>query len=61
MKSQAIEIMGPEYVLMLGVWWGVAVFLTVAYLAAKRAITNRRQRQAVSRDAFSTASGSLDR
>jgi hypothetical protein len=61
MGSQAIEIMGPEYVLMLGVWWGVAVVLTVAFLAAKRAIVNRRKRQADSRESFPAARGSLER
>lgn len=60
MNGQRIELMGPEYVVMLGVWWGVAVLLTVAFLAAKRAIANRRQRPAASRDAVSAAGGSLD-
>ena len=46
MSIQPIEIMGPEYVLMLGVWWGVAVVLTFVFLAAKRAFVNRRMRQA---------------
>jgi len=49
MNVQSIEIMGPEYVLMLGVWWGVVVFLTVVFLAARRAFTNWRQRQGTGR------------
>ena len=60
MGSQAIKIMGPEYVLMLGVWWGVAVVLTVASLAAKRAVVNRRQRHVDPRDSRPATSGFLD-
>ena len=60
MNTQRIEIMGPQYVLMLGVWWGVAVLLTVAFLAAKQAIVNRRQRHGASRESLPAASGSLD-
>lgn len=60
MNIQKIELMGPEYVLMLGVWWGVAVFLTVAFLAAKRAIVNRRQHLGASRDARAAIVRHLD-
>ncbi len=33
-----IDFMKPEYVLMLGVWWGVIVILTVLAMAARRAL-----------------------
>jgi hypothetical protein len=49
MNVQSIEIMGPEYVLMLGLWWGVAVFLTFVFLTARRAFINWRQRQGTGR------------
>jgi hypothetical protein len=61
MNVQRIELMGPEYVLMLGVWWGVAVVLTVAYLAAKRTILNRRQRQVATHDALPAATWTRSR
>jgi len=60
MNVQRIELMGPEYVLMLGVWWGVAVFLTFVFLAAKRAFINWRQRQGGDRRALPVASSNVD-
>ena len=44
MSVQRIEMMGPEYVVTLGVWWGVAVLLTVAFLTIKRTVVRRHRR-----------------
>ncbi len=33
-----IDLMGPEYVLMLGAWWGVFVILTVLAMVTRRAL-----------------------
>jgi hypothetical protein len=41
MNMQRIDLMGPEYVVMLGVWWGVAVILTVLVMATRRAFARR--------------------
>ena len=60
MNVQSIEIMGPEYVLMLGVWWGVAVFLTVVFLTAKRAFVNWRQRRETGRSDVMIANSRVD-
>jgi len=39
MFTQKIELMGLEYVLMLGVWWGAMVIVTVVAMAIKRSVT----------------------
>lgn len=33
-----IELMGPEYVLILGAWWGVTVILMVLVMATRRVL-----------------------
>ena len=38
MYMHRIELMGPEYVLMLGVWWGAAVVLTVLAMVIRQAV-----------------------
>ena len=60
MNMQRIDLMGPEYVVMLGVWWGAAVILTVLFLAIKRAVLTRRERRAVAHRTVSATSGRLD-
>jgi hypothetical protein len=57
MNMQRIEIMGPEYVVMLGMWWGAAVVLTIAFLAAKRILERRSEPR---RGSGVAASGQLD-
>ena len=45
---------------LLGVWWGVAVFLTFLFLTAKRAFVTWRQRRETSRTVATIASSRLD-
>jgi hypothetical protein len=61
MKTQAIELMGFEYVLMLGLWWGVAVVLTLLFLAVKRSVVRWHARQPGARRDALPVTGPVER
>jgi hypothetical protein len=45
MYMHRIDLMGPEYVLMLGAWWGAAVVLTVLAMAIRQAVARWNARR----------------
>jgi hypothetical protein len=61
MYMHKIELMGPEYVLMLGVWWGAAVLLTVLAMAIRRGVERFQERRHLDRIAHAAVSGPLER
>jgi hypothetical protein len=56
-----IELMGPEYVLMLGVWWGAAVVVTMLAMAIRRGLERFQERRQLSRTAHAVVGGPLER
>lgn len=60
MNVQSIELMGPGYILMLGIWWGVAMILAFVVLTVKRAYITWRQRRETSRTGAAVAGSRID-
>ena len=60
MFMHRIELMGPEYVLLLGAWWGAAMLLMVLSIAVKRAFAGRNKHRLAGRWARTSMSGSPD-
>jgi hypothetical protein len=60
MFMHSIKLMGPEYVLMLGVWWGAAVILTVLAMVIRRAVERWNEHRHAGRPARTAAGGRLD-
>ena len=57
MYTHRIELMGPEYVLMLGVWWGTAVVLMVLAMVTRQAVARWSARRVAKHPRARVASG----
>jgi hypothetical protein len=60
MFMHRIDLIGLEYAVMLGVWWGVAVVLTVLYMAIRRTVARWSRSRSADRATRAVTSGRLD-
>jgi hypothetical protein len=57
MHLHRIELMGPEYVLILGVWWSATVVLTVLVMMIRQAVARWRERRVAKHQRVRTVIG----